>query len=553
MNSDSIERQVSLLIIGLLIFMNFTGLNITIMEPDGALYAGIARHMVQHHDYWNLFAGGHDWLDKPHFPFWMMCLSFKLFGFTTAAYKLPAILFLLMGAGYTYLFARSLYNEKVARWAVCILLTAEHIVISNNDVRAEPYLTGLIIAAVYHLYRSQRSVFNYHVVLGALFTACAIMTKGIFALVPIGGAIAGHLAFTRQWKQLLHLRWLLAAVLVALFITPELYALYQQFDLHPEKTVFGRTGVSGIRFFFWDSQFGRFANTGPIKGNGDPLFFFHTVLWAFLPWSVMLYAAVVVFFRKRRLAVEYYCISGGLLTFALFSLSRFQLPHYLNIIFPFFAIITAQYVLGLERPQFFRVTQYIIMVIMAIAMVAIGTLYLPILNYYALFCMLLGLLLFLLLPRWLGNGTVGLVFFRTCAASLVLNIFLNLVLYPDIIRYQSGSTVARHVNRYFPGVPVDYWKGQSYSLEFYLRTPLQRYDSAGLRRAVANGPVLLLTAPEQADTLQQQGYSCQLVKEFVQFYVTRLDLRFINHKTRASALQRRWLLLVQPGRMALAE
>jgi hypothetical protein len=193
------------------------------------------------------------------------------------------------------------------------------------------------------------------------------------------------------------------------------------------------------------------------------------------------------------------------------------------------------------------------MIIMAAAMVAIAALYLPILNYYALFCMLLGLLLFLLLPRWLGNGTIGLVFFRTCAASLVLNIFLNLVLYPDIIRYQSGSTVARHVNRYFPGVPVDYWKGQSYSLEFYLRTPLQRYDSAGLRRAVANGPVLLLTAPEQADTLQQQGYSCQLVKEFVQFYVTRLDLRFINHKTRASSLQRRWLLLVQPGRMALAE
>lgn len=127
------------------------------------------------------------------------------------------------------------------------------------------------------------------------------------------------------------------------------------------------------------------------------------------------------------------------------------------------------------------------------------------------------------------------------------------MLYPDIIRYQSGSTVARHVNRYFPGVPVDYWKGQSYSLEFYLRTPLQRYDSAGLRWAVANGPVLLLTAPEQADTLQQQGYSCQLVKEFVQFYVTRLDLRFVNHKTRASSLQRRWLLLVQPGRMALAE
>ncbi|GAA0529965.1 ArnT family glycosyltransferase [Chitinophaga japonensis] len=555
MISNTNERQVSLLVIGLLIFMNFTGLNITILEPDGALYAGIAKHMAQHNDYWNLFADGHDWLDKPHFPFWMAALSFEVFGYTTAAYKLPAILFLLMGALYTYLFARHLYNEKTARWAVCILLTAEHLVISNNDVRAEPYLTGLIIAGVYHLYRSQRSIFNYHVVLGALFTACAIMTKGPFALVPVGGAIAGHLVFTRQWKQLLHVRWLLAALLIAVFITPELYALYQQFDMHPEKVVFGRTGVSGIRFFFWDSQFGRFMNTGPIKGSGDPFFFFHTVLWAFLPWSILLYAAVIVFIKKRRLATEYYCISGALLTFALFSLSRFQLPHYLNIIFPFFAILTAQYILSLSSAkglQFYRVTQYTIMVIVAVAIVGLSVLYQPVLNYYALFCMLLGLLLFLLLPRWLESGTGALVFFRTCAASLVLNIFLNLVMYPDMMRYQSGSTVARYVNVRFPGVPVSFWKAHSYALEFYLDAPVRRYDNTSLRQAVAAEPVLLYTTPEHTDTLQQQGYNCQVIKEFPQFYISKLDLPFVNHATRSSALQRRWLVWVQPGKTAWA-
>lgn len=556
MIANSNERQVSLLIIGLLIFMNFTGLNITILEPDGALYAGIAKHMVQYKDYWNLFADGHDWLDKPHFPFWMAAISFQVFGFTTAAYKLPAILFLLMGAVYTYFFAKNLYDEKVGRWAACIMLTAEHIVISNNDVRAEPYLTGLIIAAVYHLYRGQRSTFNYHLLLGALFTACAMMTKGPFALLPIGGAIAGHLAFTRQWKQLFHFRWLLAAVLTALFITPELYALYRQFDSHPEKLVFGQHGVSGIRFFFWDSQFGRFMNTGPIKGQGDPSFFFHTLLWAFLPWSVLLYAAVIAFFRKRREAVEYYCICGALFTFVLFSLSRFQLPHYLNIIFPFFSILTANYVLSLERPgalKFYRITQYTIMVIVAVAIVGLSALYQPVLNYYALFCMLLGLLLFLLLPRWLGAGSVSLVFFRTCAASLVLNIFLNLVMYPDMMRYQSGSTAARYINQRFPLTDVGYWKTQSYALEFYLNAPVLRYDSASLRQAVFKRPVLLFTTPDQADSLQQQGYSCQLVKAFAHFYISKLDLQFVNQKTRGSALQQRWLLLVQPGRNAWAE
>jgi 4-amino-4-deoxy-L-arabinose transferase-like glycosyltransferase len=556
MISNSNERQVGLLIIGLLIFMNFTGLNITILEPDGALYAGIAKQMVLRHDYWNLFAEGRDWLDKPHFPFWMAALSFNIFGFTTAAYKLPAILFILMAAAYTYHFAKSLYDERVALWATCILLTAEHLVISNNDVRAEPYLTGLIIAGTYHLYRGQRSVFNYHIILGALFTACAIMTKGPFALVPIGGAIAGHLAFTRQWRQLLHVRWLLAAVLVGVFIIPEIYAVYQQFDAHPEKLVFGRHGVSGVRFFLWDSQFGRFMNTGPIKGTGDPFFFFHTVLWAFLPWSVMLYVAVVVFFKKRREQVEFYCISGALLTFVLFSLSRFQLPHYINIIFPFFAILTAQYILSIETLRwfkFYRITQYVIMVIIAIAIVGLGALYQPVLNYYALFCMLLGLLLFLLLPRWMGIGTASLVFFRTCAASLVLNIFLNLVMYPDMMRYQSGSTVARYVNQRFPRVPLSCWHTQSYALEFYLNEPMQRYDGVTLKEAVAKQPVLLFTTPEQADTLQQQGYNCQLVKQFAQFYISKLDLQFVNQKTRGSAVQRRWLLWVQPGRAAWAE
>lgn len=553
MISNSNEKQVSLLIIGLLIFLNLTGLNITILEPDGALYAGIAKHMAQQHDYMNLFADGRDWLDKPHFPFWVTALSFQALGVTTAAYKLPAILFMLMGAGYTFLLARRLYNEQVARWAVCILLTAEHLVISNNDVRAEPYLTGLIIGAVYHFYRSQRSLLNYDVLLGALFTACAIMTKGPFALIPVGGAIAGQLIFTGQWKQLFHLRWWLALVLIALFITPELYSLYHQFDMHPEKTVFGRTGVSGLRFFFWDSQFGRFMNTGPIKGAGDPFFFFHTLLWAFLPWSVLLYAALFLFLKKGRSAREYYCISGSLLTFALFSLSRFQLPHYLNIIFPFFSILTAQYVLSLGSGlKFYRITQYVIMGIIVVAIIGLAVLYRPMLNYYALFCMLMGVLLFLMLPRWLNGQMVPLVFFRTCAASLVLNLFLNLIMYPDMMRYQSGSTAARYANRQMPGMPIGMLQTNSYALEFYLDAPVQRYDSAGLRQASTSLPVVLFTTPEELAELQKTGYSCQVVREFPHFWVSRLDLKFVNSVTREQALGRRLLVLVQAGKAAWA-
>ncbi|MFD2147501.1 ArnT family glycosyltransferase [Mucilaginibacter antarcticus] len=326
------------LFIGIAIIVNLSGLFVPVIGPDGTLYASIAKTMAQRNNFVDLYAYGTDWLDKPHFPFWVGALSFKLFGISTWAYKLPAILFLFVGAFYTYLFGKDLYNRQVGLWACLILLTAQHIVLSNNDVRAEPYLTGLIIAAVYHLYKAHIANNYVQLLWGCMFIACAIMTKGMFAIIPIGGAIVGHFIITQQWKSLFHLRWLVGVIFIFIFILPELYCLYRQFDAHPEKLVFGQHNVSGIRFFFWDSQFGRFFNTGPIKGNGDPSFFIHTTLWAFLPWSLLLFVAIYRFIKdgsKRLKATDWYCISASLLTFLLFSASKFQLPHYLNIVFPF--------------------------------------------------------------------------------------------------------------------------------------------------------------------------------------------------------------------------
>jgi 4-amino-4-deoxy-L-arabinose transferase-like glycosyltransferase len=536
------EFRISWLVITAAALVNFSGLNITILEPDGALYAGIAKTMVQTGNYLDLYADGHAWLDKPHFPFWMMALSYHLFGFTTWAYKLPAILWLMVGAYYTYRFAAKLYNEQTARWAVCILLTAQHLVLSNNDVRAEPYLTGMIIASVYHFYRSSEKGPWYHLPAGALFAAFAVMTKGMFALIPIGSAIGGHLLITRQWKQVFHLRWLLAAILIGVFITPELYSLYRQFDQHPELEVFGQKGVSGIRFFFWDSQFGRFMNTGPIRGEGDPFFFLHTLLWAFLPWSLFLYAA---FFRRGW--KEYYCLCGALVTFVLFSLSRFQLPHYLNILFPFFAIITAQYLLALKEPdgtKFYRVALKTIIIIMFVAIAGLTILYRPQFNvsYLIVAIMLIGA--FVILPQRLGEGRKVILFYRACIATFILNLFLNWMWYPDMMQYQSGSTAARYANKELKDQPISFWKVNSYAFPYYLDAPVLRYDSLQLQNAASIAPVMLFTEPGEADALRRIGYRCEMVKSFPHFYVSKLDLPFVNYVTRQQALGRRCLLRV---------
>ena len=269
------------------LLVNAGALFIPILEPDGALYATIAKTMARSGDLVNLMAEGKDWLDKPHFPFWMAAISMRIFGVNAFAYKLPALLFWLTGAWYTFQFSLRLYGRPVAQLAVLIYVTAAHLVISNNDVRAEPYLTGLVIGSVFHFYKaSMKERWVAHLLAGALMAACAIMTKGLFVMVTIGGGFVLDWVAGGRWKQFLRPRWWSALLLTLLFTAPEIICLYLQFDLHPEKWVFGRQGVSGLHFFFWDSQFGRFFNTGPIKGQGDVFFYFHTSLWAFLPWSL---------------------------------------------------------------------------------------------------------------------------------------------------------------------------------------------------------------------------------------------------------------------------
>ena len=549
------EKKWLQFFIGLAVFVNFSGLFVTLMAPDAAVYAAISKNMVLRNNYLELFLEGYEWLDKPHFPFWVTAFFFKIFGVHTWSYKLPGILFVLMGAWYTYRFAREKFNETVALWSVFIFLTAEHIILSNNDVRAEPFLSGLIIGGIYHFYKATKSRWFGHLVAGSLFAACAAMTKGIFTLVPIGGAVVVHLMLCREWKQLFNLKWALAIILTLVFLFPEVYSLWYQFDAHPEKVVFGQTGVSGIRFFFWDSQFGRFMNTGPIKGKGDLFFFVHTLLWAFLPWSLLMYYAL---FRKIRsiwkrdaaMPVEFYTLGGSLLILLVFSVSKFQLPHYANIIFPLLAIITAQYLplLPQKAIRFFTVTQYIILVVSVLLVIALQVFYQPATPSWALIIIMValcGLLLFL--HRWLKTTKFRLLLYRCGLAIVIVNLYLNWSFYPDLLQYQTGSEAAFYLNKNIPDSSITNLDPYPNALEFYVNNTYIKRDTSIVKTLDPGSQYgLWYVSKEELELMKNHNYHYEVVKEWDYYPVTRLTLPFINKNTRAKALKKRYIIRVIP-------
>ncbi|HEX9509079.1 MAG TPA: glycosyltransferase family 39 protein [Puia sp.] len=569
------------------ILVNAGGLLIPILEPDGALYATIAKTIARTGDFINLRVEGKDWLDKPHFPFWMAALSFRLFGTNGFAYKFPALLFWGMGAWYTYRLALSIYGKPTAQLATLLYVSAAHLVISNNDVRAEPYLTGLVIGSVFHFYKASRVPAAYgvpagkgagwnlapgwHLVAGSFLAACAVMTKGPFVLITISAGLILDWILGKEWAQFRNIRWWIALLLVALFITPELYCLYIQFDLHPEKVIFGHTGVSGIRFFFWDSQFGRFFNTGPIKGSGDPLFYFHTLLWAFLPWSLLLYAAVVQKGRKvssRSIPGDAICLGAAVASFIVFSLSRFQLPHYLNILFPFFSILTAGYLYQLHR----RKTQKIIVIIQQVITILLPLLLLFLswlfhFRGWPFMVVLIGGLSILAFRIFRGSDLPA-VTARSFWSALLAYTFVNFCLYPAILRYQAGTEAGNYLSSRQGSTPVNSGNNtaadpdsralvtqpvvympeetpSNYSFEFYSRLPVQRVPIDSLPRTRQDQ--LLFIPSAFSDSLVKKGFRVEDIQHFPNFHISQLTGEFLNDRTRSSTLEDYSLVRIHTG------
>ncbi len=346
-------RRVLWALMALTVLVNAASMLTPIInEGDSVLYAALAQHMLQSGDYLSLVLDGKDWLDKPHFPFWMGALFFKLFGISAGSYILPGFLFHLLGGYYTYRLARLLYGRDLALLALLVYLSTYHLMYTTSALKAEAFLTGSIMGACYYCLRLDATGKAKHLVLAALFSAISVMTKGVFTLITIGSGLFCLWLYQGRLSQLVRLRWWLMLGLTLIFLAPELGALYWQFDLHPEKTVFGKQGVSGIRFFFWDSQFGRFFNSGPITNDGgNPWYFVHVFVWAFLPWVAVYIGAVWTGVRTfarsakgERDAFVYLCTSF-FVSFVMFSATSFQLDYYTVIVYPFAAILCARFLL----------------------------------------------------------------------------------------------------------------------------------------------------------------------------------------------------------------
>jgi len=314
-------------------FLQFLG-SLPLIDPDEGRYAQIPREMLERGDLITPTLNHVLYFEKPPLLYWVNALSLKLFGLNEFAARLPSALCGLLTVLITYAVARKLYERRTALLAAAILGTSAGFVIQSRIILTDMLLTCCLTAALgAFIVAAQRegrrgSPFPWYMFY--LFSALAVLTKGLIGIVFPGGIIFFYLLLGNRWHLLGRMR-LASGLLLFLAVTV------------PWFVAVSLRNPDFARFFFIHEHFERFTST--VHGRYQPFWYFVPVLaGTMLPWSFFIPGALGKAWRERG----HQGGSGGMflliwvvLIFLFFSKSNSKLIPYLLPIFPPLAILIA--------------------------------------------------------------------------------------------------------------------------------------------------------------------------------------------------------------------
>jgi 4-amino-4-deoxy-L-arabinose transferase-like glycosyltransferase len=333
----------AILIVATLYICCFSHLGaIGFVGPDEPRYAWIARDMAETGDWVTPRLYGKPWFEKPPLFYWGAALSFKLFGVSEAAARLPSAISALLATVALAWLALRLYGTETARWLLLLLpSTVGMIGFSHAAATDMPFSAMLAIAMVcaavaLGLTRDESSPVIPQtpwlaLILFGFFLGLAVLAKGPAAIILSGGAVFFWAVFTKRWRDTFRL---FHAAAIASFCLTAL----------PWYILCARRNPDFLRIFIIEHNFKRYLT--PEFQHIQPFWFYLPILLvALFPWVGMSISAVGYVFRKKLgMSADIwsiYLLTWILLPLIFFTISKSKLPGYiLPSILPF-ALLTA--------------------------------------------------------------------------------------------------------------------------------------------------------------------------------------------------------------------
>jgi 4-amino-4-deoxy-L-arabinose transferase-like glycosyltransferase len=316
----------------------------SLMDDVDAVQAQIARNMLTSGDWVTARLDGVAYLEKAPLIYWLIAGSFKLFGATDWAARIPMVIAALALAWITAAFGMWAFGRRAGFYAGLCISTCFGLFLFTRILIPDVMLTGSIALSIWAFLRAiddeePRPRWWAFVLAASLGTS--LLFKSLVGIVfPIAAALI-YLAVTRQlfsakvWKRLHPWSGLLVALLIA---APwHIVAAVR----NPPLFDFSLRSAPGeyhgfLWFYFINEQLLRFLNMRyPRDYDTVPRLYFwgFHLLWLF-PWSVYFPALAKLNYKpagragKTRLLAL--CWTGFILVFFTFSTTQeyYSMPCY---------------------------------------------------------------------------------------------------------------------------------------------------------------------------------------------------------------------------------
>lgn len=307
----------------------FSGLGVRpLISPAEARYGLVAREMVESGDWIQPHFNHARYDEKPPLTYWAVAASYRLFGFTEFASRLPSALAYVGTVWVTFLLAMELAGGGAAPFAALIYATSLGPFLFGRFLFTDTLLVFWLSLSLLGLARiARRPATRSGFWMFYLGAALAGLTKGLigllfpFAAAAIYAIRVGDRGFLRRLRP-----WPGLSIAALVFL--------------PWHALLALEDPRFLRFYFVNEQFARFLGRRvPINYTplSVPAFWISTLLWLF-PWFLFLPSALPRRGRRpgRRLALLWIW-SALILVF--FTLTGSRMEYYALPAFPALAVI----------------------------------------------------------------------------------------------------------------------------------------------------------------------------------------------------------------------
>jgi 4-amino-4-deoxy-L-arabinose transferase-like glycosyltransferase len=155
-----------------------------LLDDADATHANAARHILTSGDWVTLYVNGIRYLEKAPLPYWMVAVSFRLFGFNTFAAHLPQAIAVLLLALLGWRWAKEAFSDRAGLYAGVAVLTSAGVFLFTRVFIPEVWLSLFLATALYTFLQSL-STTESSVILSGARSAQSKDPKGPHSPTPL--------------------------------------------------------------------------------------------------------------------------------------------------------------------------------------------------------------------------------------------------------------------------------------------------------------------------------------------------------------------------------